>query len=372
MANLNTQDGFDFNNKLHTETDVGLAFVSLKVALKSYFSTYQTFKGHLYIFNDSEITTEEIDYYHRNSYCEAYAETIVHFQHFSELVCKKILKDKKGALSLYARYKDGYNNGKLKLLGKWNKSISQRIEKKLKQGNELTLEEHEKLMAINAHDVIQELDKYASNLGFDFSNHKGTCEELNYLRNSILHKGIFILHYPKLDIFIGRKVLPFVKAVLELPDFSNKENIWQYNQLHYDICPIEEIIKESTSSLPDIGKLALLKELGRASYKSPLSRLHRTENTTQNLFFPSGFLDTLIKSFDIREVERAERIAKLEALQNYSQVEICPVCGIESLIIYDDRVKCECCTFSLERSDVKNVSEYGFNSIGSYWIDKIL
>lgn len=85
-----TADGFKFDTK--NEND--LAFVSLRIALKAYFSTYQTFKYQLNIFDQENNSDQKaIDFSHSNSYCEACTETIVHFQHFAELVCKKLLRD---------------------------------------------------------------------------------------------------------------------------------------------------------------------------------------------------------------------------------------------------------------------------------------
>lgn len=350
-------NGFDFNKKFNNDTDVGLAFVSLGTALKAYFSTYQAFK-----FNLNESNIKEEDY--ENAYCEACIETIVHFQHFSELICKKILKDKNGWEALYKFKK--------------NDSNANAIKHKFNNGGELTLEEQESLYSIGASDVIKELKCLNKDFDCNFSTHKETCEKLNHLRNSILHKGIFVLRYEALDAFIGKYALPFVTDIINSPDFSSNTYPWKYKALYCSIDPIDEIIKESNSPSPDIGKLAFLKELGRAAYENPLIRCYKQENTSASSLVTTVFesISNPFKIFDDKKRERAEKIANILNKKGY-QIENCPVCGVKSLVIYQDKemdektytymVKCECCTFELHKWGVKNANDYGFDSITDYW-----
>lgn len=81
----------------------GLALLSLKIALKAFFSTYQSMKYTLHIFNTKNIENQEtIDFNHSSSYCEACAEAVVHFQHFVELVCKDFLRAEHDLLAMDA------------------------------------------------------------------------------------------------------------------------------------------------------------------------------------------------------------------------------------------------------------------------------
>jgi len=75
--------GFQLHEQLWKLND--LAFMSLKIALKAYFSTYQTMNNSLHIFDD-EHGNKSIDINHWPEYSIACSETIVHFQHFTELI----------------------------------------------------------------------------------------------------------------------------------------------------------------------------------------------------------------------------------------------------------------------------------------------
>jgi len=71
----------------------GLALLSLKIALKAYFTTYKSMKYSLHLFdNNNNIDQATIDANHNTYYCELCSETIVHFQHFIELICKDYLR----------------------------------------------------------------------------------------------------------------------------------------------------------------------------------------------------------------------------------------------------------------------------------------
>lgn len=360
------KDGFRFDTKGNIEID--LALVSLKIALKAYFSTYQTFKSHLYVFNkDDDTDQESIDYLHRNSYCEACAETIVHFQHFAELVCKKILRDDHPLLSDTA-----LNN--VDLLHR------------LLHGGRINDDEIPVSNTVEFSLAIKRLSKLIENKmlenysDYEFIiKHKKTLIELNKLRNRVWHRGLFILRYPSLDVFVGKYILPFVSEILKLPSFSGYDKIWKYGDLFCALEPISEIISEASLPEPSYGKIAFLKELARAAYENPLLESRPVDKK----------LKSFLGSLDKKSEQRAVRIAKLEALQEHSKVENCPVCGVKSLIVYDDTdvelsddnknvtssynytymVKCECCSFNLE-SGLENASKYGLAGIPDYWFFK--
>ena len=105
MSSLDTlkNDGFtlterrkllDDGSRRKSPSDTAL--FSLKLALQAYFSTYQPMHFKLDIFDPasgSPINTQElIDLNHPYYYCELCTETIVHFQHFAELICKDFLR----------------------------------------------------------------------------------------------------------------------------------------------------------------------------------------------------------------------------------------------------------------------------------------
>jgi len=367
---INTiKDGFSFDSRRNATTD--LALISLKIALKSYFATYQTFKHRLHIFEPGNNTDQEtIDFNHSVAYCEACAETIVHFQHFAELVCKKLLRDDHPLLSDVALNKP-------------------EVLHKLLHSNSLSAEEQNAVRSIEFSEVLNRiiplinkglLTNY-SDLGF-IKYHKDALVQLNALRNRVWHRGVYILRYPALDAFVGKYMLPFVVETLKLPSFNAHTQMWKFKELHSGIDPIEEIIKEASNDNPDMGKIALLKELGRAAYENPLTQGRHADNK----------IEKLLSYFDNREKRRAERIADLEASQEYSKITTCPVCGVNSLIIYDETdfeqddddedtvkswrytymVKCECCTFNLESAGIRNASEYGLSNIEDYWESEVL
>jgi transcription elongation factor Elf1 len=88
-----------------------------------------------------------------------------------------------------------------------------------------------------------------------------------------------------------------------------------------------------------------------------------------------------------RRKARAERIAKSEAALEYNHVTDCPVCGANSLVVYEDtdydfdeetdepinyrrfthEVECESCTFSLEDA-VANASVYEIPGIKDFFM----
>jgi hypothetical protein len=358
------KDGFNFNARRGDDSD--LAFISLKIALKAYFSTYQTFSTRLHIFDPSyKNEPGEIDSNHFNSYCEMCAECIVHFQHFAELVCKGLLRDDHPLLSDIA-----LTNPKTLHLLLHGKTLTEEQKNAVR-----SIEFSEALKRIS--DLIDAgLLKDATTLKF-FLNHKQTLEVLNSLRNKVWHRGLFILRYPALDQFIGGFVLPFVVDVLRIVKYQGKELSWKYTPLDSGIDPLVEIIKESSNANPDIGKLAFLKEMGRAAYQNPSAPFKPVPGKAQNL----------TKLFSQRIHARALRIAKVEADQEYASISICPVCGVKALISYDETdsiecetgddgieawnyvymVKCECCSFKLEGAGLKNAVEYGFSGIADFW-----
>jgi hypothetical protein len=358
------RDGFNFNELRSLEID--LALISLKIALKAYFSTYQTSRFFLHSIDPSKNQNRDaIDANHGIEYCEACAECIVHFQHFAELVCKSFLRE----------------DHKLLAVSLTNPEILH----KLIHNDALTPEDENQIRSIEFSEALARIRslikvdrlKCQSSLQF-IEEHHSTLFELNKLRNRIWHRGLFILRYNSLDEFVGGYVLPFVLDVLKHPSYSGNEIFWKYNSLSCKIDPINRIVEEIDKHQYDLGKIAFLKELGRAAFENPLDE----QNSELNHF------KSISDYFDDKHRLRAERIADLEAAQDYSDIKACPVCGVKSLIIYqsDDiisinedgepsmtglfthLVKCENCSFCLEGGGIENASHYKFDNIDDYYL----
>jgi hypothetical protein len=208
-------------------------------------------------------------------------------------------------------------------------------------------------------------------------NAKQFLERLNSLRNRILHRGTYVLRYETLDDLVGQHVLPFVETAMRLPIYTSADNKWRYPKLHCRTDPIRKIIAEARQQTPSRQRIALLKELGRAAYASPLPRgaFRRQRQGTRVM--------------EYAEVE-AKRIAKSKAKEaGVVEVKVCPVCGVKSLLVYGDirseegydprqdvmvvfreefftyEVRCLCCSFQIE--DELEADAFSGLPIRPYW-----
>lgn len=354
-------DGFSLSDRGSNLKDLG--FLSLKIALDSYFSTYHSMKFRLHVFDDKDLEPNEIDYQHNRLYFRACTETIIHFQHFAELIIKEILRSEHPLLA--------------------NEAASRPlILYKLLKRRRVTSSEFERINSIEFKDALDRLlclfkaDLIkGTNKKLDFIlRHKEALVQLNILRNRMWHRGTYVLRYPALDDFVGNYVLPFVNEIINLSKYAKQLPFWKYPVLQCKIDPIEEIINIYKSGVISLGKLALLKELGRAAYANPIHG------------------GAFSKYFDESIRARAKRIAEGEAKgPDVEKISICPVCGVKSLVVYSEtysnaddlndgealmepykvwrytsQVKCMCCTFEIYRNDIDNPSTYGL-PIEDYW-----
>ncbi|QPA56120.1 hypothetical protein [Lysinibacillus sphaericus] len=329
-----------------------IAFLSLKVALKSYFSTYKAMA-----YYGSQLFEDKLESKSYSSeYIEQYTETIIHFQHFFELICKDILREKNELLVLNID-----NNNELLY--------------KLVQGEEVQSEELVNIKTIEFDRTFNRLCDLISKGKFSdyaFFNEKKTKEalkQLNIMRNRIWHRGIYVMKYKDLDLFIVKYILPIVKEIISLDKYSKVSRFWIYRQKELRVDPLDEIIKICSNSdeQPSIDHLAFLKEIGRAAYHNPHSH---------------GF--GLIRS-DI--ADRSKRIAINEIPHEDKEDYLinCPVCGTDSLVknleygderdeygqvtsgwTWIDNIKCYCCSFELQSSGMKNPNEYGY-ALPDFW-----
>lgn len=358
MTDINkiVKEGFYLNNQKRRLS--GLAALSLKIALKSYFLTYQSMKYSLHIFDYEDVSEEVINESHSEEYCEHSSEAIIHFQHFFELVCKEILRSENPLLAVDA-------------------SNKHEIFDKLLKGEMVTERDQEGLKSIEFSITIERLceliKKRHMGLGkLDFFiDSKNLLKELNVLRNRLLHRGVYILKYPAFDNLVGKFLLPLVKEILKLPQYKDLTDLWKYKSLSCGIDPIDEIVSDFNTNEYDITKIAFLKELGRSAYNNQIIQDNKG----------------ILKFLNDEKIKKYEKIAKMQSKEpNVSHITKCPVCGLNTLIVYDEietddyneetgtyskawrytwQVECTSCTFEINHH-LKNPSEYGWD-IPDYW-----
>ncbi|WP_168539191.1 hypothetical protein [Anabaena sp. UHCC 0253] len=211
-------------------------------------------------------------------------------------------------------------------------------------------------------------------------NYESLLKKLVYLRNSVWHRGLEIYNYDTLDIFVGKYILPFVNNVLKHPKYKTSLHLWKYKDTPYDKDPLILILKHFKDEDYDRKKVALLKELCRATYNIPY--------WNNKMFWEINYAQNYAKLVE----EQASIAAKGNYFPNSNgelKVLNCPVCNIKSLIIYEEvefkyeydengmypvdieysypvEVKCECCSFELYRNDIEDVSKYEIEGI-NYW-----
>lgn len=227
-----------------------VSMYSLKIALNSYFKTYLSMMDSFEF--DNRFDERYIKY--EKEYIEVYIETIVHFQHFFELIIKDILEKENILLSVRVT----------------NEPV---ILHKLINNEPINQKEYEKIYSIEFSDALKSICKLLDagrinkNKYSFIKDHKSTLEYINTLRNRIWHKGKFILTYRALDELVCRYILPIVKEVVSLEEYGNHEVVWSPKELvGININIIDEMILEMNKKSYDLSKLSFLKEAGRACY----------------------------------------------------------------------------------------------------------
>lgn len=359
--NLNEikSDLFQLESNHHHPSD--LALISLRIAIKAFFSTYKATPNLLNIIDPTAIYGKVIDSPHPLDFCEAFAETIFHFQHFAELSCKNILRNEHPLLC------DIANKNPVVLY-------------KLLKDKKLTIEESKTVRSLEFSETLESLIKLITtntisnhkDLRFIIT-HKETLKTLNELRNKISHRGIFIMRYKSLDIFIGRYILPFVIDMIKFNYSDSAFHDWHYTPPDCGIDPIEEIINECLLSSINHRKIALLKEIGRAAYSNPLKVDPNDSDKTFGLTF-TGLMNQRIKG-------HALKIADAEKSHHNCTQTKCPICGLQTLLVFKDthhedddesyfeyayEAKCECCSFNIDY-DLEIPSDYKKFGLDDYW-----
>lgn len=349
-------DGFYLCDTPQQALGDDIAFLSLRIALHSYFSTYRSIRHSL-----TNLIAEQPDPEFRASqsysldYMQHAAESILHFQHFAELVCRTLLRSEH--ILLVA------DTGREHVLLH-----------RLLEGEALGSIDETKLNWANFSSILHTIAALTKagrleNERFGFlMAHLPALRTLNDLRNRLWHRGAFILHYRALDEFIGMYILPFALDVQKHSDFKGR-NVGSRLPLACGIEPVDEIAASFRNGNKfDPNRVALLKELGRAAYENPLR--------WDNVWFQEE--NRQIRKLAEKRVEAESRGAKAGVLS-------CPVCGVEALVglmdwseHHDDvsgetvagepyifEVDCKCCSFSLWGS-VGSPENHGVH-LPNYW-----
>jgi len=354
-------NGFRVSERHPLLKDVSL--MSLRIALKSFFETYNTMNFSLSMFkNQYAEIDKDMAFNHTLEYCELCTETILHFHHFFELTFKEILR----------------KENELLVLNVIDKPV---IFYNLAKGNAVTAEDLVGINTIEFDKTLDRLKELVKQQVFpDFAKYQFVVDKyevlkkLNILRNRLWHRGAYILLYPALDIFIGNHILPLVVECFQANLFDADSNyFWKYADLACGVDPITEIITETKAEKKyNLGKVAFLKELGRAAYKNPLS------------IIDFGMSNELV-------IARAKKAVETEHyIYSKSRITQCPVCEQNTLIVYevleDEAVntatgaqctacitveaECTCCSFNIDNG-LKNPSEYSL-PIEDYWTAQIV
>ncbi|OMF40775.1 MULTISPECIES: hypothetical protein [Paenibacillus] len=236
------------------------ALTSLTSALKGFFRTYNTL--HNFYFNLNNFTeAQEKQLCEFTDYHENYMQAIIHFHHFIELVIKDALRfhnehlanklgdSKINEAALLQHLRDGRDIGEIKF-----KDMSVEYNIALKRALELP----------------------NSSIKGILMQHKEALEEINILRNMLLHRGARFLLYRQLDEFVVRTILPLVQDILyKCEELWNGEEIkeyWCYDYENCDIDPIQYLANMPKEGFIDHRAIAFYKAVGLALYQRPLER----------------------------------------------------------------------------------------------------
>ena len=312
--NLNNMDALGW------KSDELAAQLSLRTALLAYFetyrATYEEFSNPIE-FDDAILQTK----FESILYKALYFTAITHFQNFFELFFKNVINQLYD-INPHIKFSDVL------------KCLAKRIE-------ECKIEE----VKCSIKSLLEK---------------KNDIEFLNKLRNRIWHGGVFYLSYSNLDIFVCKRILPLINEIVGLAHFP-KKGLWKYNGLNAGIDPISSLIREGSVEKPNIAKIALYKEMGRAAYHNPM---HQSESSCSLL---KKAYETHLNNEQIRSVK-----AKTDAICKeffFTEVFSCPVCGQKTLIkhespdfeeVFDEkgniisvsylipeRIRCEACSFEI-------------------------
>lgn len=346
-----------FRMEKHPRHPAGYAAISLELALRAYVATYSAIGRAFRSFaTDKERPApEELRFNTSLDYVESCVETVVHFQHFFELVIKEELRNKHELLASDA-IDDALVLDDL-LSGKAPKAEPKSVEFSRAFGRYCALVQAGRI----GNDLKMLCDK------------KEALSRLNTLRNRFWHRGVFVLWYDELDKFVAADLLPLVIKITSNTRFSNLRRRFPagVGGLH----PLTEIVKAAGSRI-DLKRIAFFKELARASYANPIV----DESKEKIKYFKEQ-----------NDLERSRAVAAASAAHadGYGAAEVreCPVCRTESLVVYEDsesedtgdqgeplgkrwdftyEIRCFCCGLSMDQA-LGNPREHGLKKVPDFW-----
>lgn len=357
------KDGSGFKYQLQDNESLGSAFITLKLALKSWFCTYEPERYPSYnrLWANGGVGSQAK---HSREYCELYVQAIVHLQHFCELIFQSILRrenrflaDKACTRKEFNRLIDGGQPSDIK----WNEQGS--INFSIAMDRVFDLIERGALAQREELDFLKEYEEM--------------FEVINNLRNRILHRGLHILKQEALDSLVGKYFLPFMSELTSVEPYSEYKPHWKYIALASGLDPIDEIFKEAKQGTVSSKKFSFFKELGRAAYFNPL---HVIPESRVN------------KGFSAKPVEDFlnQKIVDELALKCSNAVFTCPVCdvkGISQMYDFDteyegewDEIKvnkswvsdvvCNFCSFHIT-CDIGNPKDIGVMDIQEEWFPEV-
>lgn len=308
-----TDDSILYKN----DNKMDMKLLSLQLAISNYFKTYSAMEenlifvssGYIYILEKDKIEETE-------EFFLLQADTIIHFQHFFELIMKNILESIHPLLALdtnkpLVKYKL-INNVKLtnsEEQSLYSIEFSEALEticKLIKYKNRKNETESD--------DLFEKLEGELGNQYDFFTRYEQQLKALNTFRNRILHRGYFCLTYTALDQFIAKEILPLVKKIIELEEFEIiKEKCWNqyYHNIHNLNCldKIIECLSNDNIAEENHQLAAFMKALGCA-----MNSKKHTNHTNHNII----------------------KIKLKESQGFYTNICECPNCGKETLVSYKD------------------------------------
>lgn len=319
------KDGFYVSEVRNNRGNI--ADYSLLGSLKSYFSTAEDLTWYM----ANKDLNIEMKGLLLGSYAVDACNAITQFQHFFELLLKDILLEHNRLLVYDVSRKPELL---IKLINN-NEDIS---DAQLEKMNFI-----ECSMAIDRVKALNDAKKLDSKYQF-IVNYFDLFKKLNNLRNSIVHRGAFIINPLALDEIFGRYVIPFVNKLDDVSNYGSIKSI-AFNLDSMSLNPFYAIAEEyNNTKAPKVNenKIHLYKLIGAAAYKNKIDFV----------------MDAIFGDYDVIR-EKAEKNAESLAEQNHTKAEKCPVCGCKSFvreIVYDEdkddcyvsKIGCDQCGFHIE------------------------
>lgn len=351
---MRTPDAISKDGFTTTELDekLDLVLVAAHLALRSYCATPHALSGRMHLTKPGSNNEDQmiLDYNLGYEYRRSAYQTIVHFQHFAELVVKQALREDHELLVV--------------LTGKHHEHLH-----RLLHGDPV---DPNAAQAINTIEFSEALSRCCTLLtshrlratGYDYIlGFRSFLETINSLRNRLWHRGTYVLRYRALDELIGGYGLPFLRETMAHTRFAGRERVWKHGRLACGLDPLQLIEAEMTSTPCSFEKIAFLKEVARAAYENPL-----IEDS-------QGWFDDENKATTARAQSAASAVTT-----DVHEVTECPVCGIASHAVYSSwnedandcpvdftyKSRCFCCGLELY-SEYGNPSDHGFAQLRDYW-----